>query len=83
MSSSTADRLVYMANQIATFFASQPQEEAVQGVVEHINSFWDPRMREQLFAIAEKGGSGLSPLVLEAMPQIRKVRPNLTVPGHA
>ncbi|WP_041376039.1 formate dehydrogenase subunit delta [Polymorphum gilvum] len=66
------DKLVYMANQIATFFASMPPEEASAGVAEHINSFWEPRMRAQLFALAEAGDAGLSPLVREALPKIRR-----------
>jgi len=68
----TADKLVYMANQIASFFASQPKAEAAAGVAKHINDFWDPRMRRQFFEIAEGGDSGLSPLVIEALPSIRR-----------
>ncbi len=68
-------KLVYMANQIATFFRTQPADEAVEGVATHINKFWEPRMRRQLFAIIEHGDSGLSPLVLEAAPLIHKPAP--------
>ena len=68
----TADKLVYMANQIASFFASQPKEDAVTGVAKHINDFWDPRMRRQFFEIAEAGNKAISPLVLEALPKIRR-----------
>ena len=31
------DKLAHMANQIATFFQSQPHDEAVKGVAGHIN----------------------------------------------
>ncbi|MGE0283470.1 MAG: formate dehydrogenase subunit delta [Rhizobiaceae bacterium] len=68
----TADKLVYMANQIASFFASQPKEEAAAGVAKHINDYWEPRMRRQFFEIAEAGQLKLSPLVIEALPQIRR-----------
>ncbi|MDQ0998290.1 formate dehydrogenase subunit delta [Phyllobacterium ifriqiyense] len=68
----TAEKLVYMANQIATFFHSQPMDEAAAGVAEHINHFWEPRMRQQLFDILEQPDNGLDPLVLEAAKQIRK-----------
>jgi formate dehydrogenase subunit delta len=51
-----------MANQIATFFASKPREEGIAGVAEHINKFWEPRMRRH----------GDSPFVIEALPQIRR-----------
>lgn len=68
----THDKLVRMANQIATFFKSKPHEEGVAGVAEHINKFWEPRMRRHLFEILDAGGDGLSPLVLEAAPTIRR-----------
>lgn len=65
-------KLVYMADQIATFFLSKPHDEAIEGFADHINKFWDPRMRGQLLAIIAEGGEGLKPLVLEAAPRIRK-----------
>ncbi len=38
-----ADKLVRMANQIATFFRSYPEEEAVAGVQKHIKRSGRPR----------------------------------------
>ena len=35
--------LVYMANQIATFFASQPRENQAGRVADHLRDFWEPR----------------------------------------
>ena len=75
MSHDTQSKLVYMANQIAIFFKSQPQSEAAQGVATHINKFWEPRMRRQLFEILEKEENGLDALVLQAVPLIRKPEP--------
>ncbi len=75
MSHDTHSKLVYMANQIATFFKSQPESEAVQGVATHINKFWEPRMRRQLFEILEKDDNGLNALVIQAAPLIRKPEP--------
>ncbi|MFC5759103.1 MULTISPECIES: formate dehydrogenase subunit delta [unclassified Rhizobium] len=75
MSHDTKTKLVYMANQIATFFKTQPESEAVQGVATHINKFWEPRMRRQLFEILEKEDNGLDALVLQAVPLIRKPEP--------
>jgi formate dehydrogenase subunit delta len=69
------EKLVYMANQIATFFKPMPHDEAVEGVAKHINDFWEPRMRRQFFEIVDAGGEGLSPLVLEAAPRIRRPAP--------
>ena len=44
----TNGKLVRMANQIATFFKSQPEAERVPGIATHINKFWEPRMRKAL-----------------------------------
>lgn len=68
----THAKLVRMANQIAAFFRSKPHEEGVAGIAEHINKFWEPRMRRQFFEILDSGGQGLDPLVLEAANAIRR-----------
>ncbi|MDZ5697115.1 formate dehydrogenase subunit delta [Chelativorans sp. M5D2P16] len=69
---SSEEKLVYMANQIAGFFQTMDDEEAVAGVADHINKFWEPRMRRQLFRIIERGCDGLKPLVLKAAKQINQ-----------
>jgi formate dehydrogenase subunit delta len=66
------DKLRYMANQIATFFASQPENEAVDGVADHINKFWDPRMRAQLFEIADESIEGFKPMVVAALSAVNR-----------
>ena len=67
---SQIDKLVRMANQIAQFFHSQPHEEAVAGVVDHLRSFWTPKMRRQIADHAAAGGAGLDPLTREAVEQL-------------
>jgi formate dehydrogenase subunit delta len=42
------DKLVYMANQIGTFFRSQDLNTASAKIAEHITKFWDPRMRRAI-----------------------------------
>ncbi|MCX7061241.1 MAG: formate dehydrogenase subunit delta [Gammaproteobacteria bacterium] len=60
-----------MANRIADFFAAEPDHaEAVAGVANHIDKFWEPRMQKQLRACIERGDESLHPLVIEAMRQI-------------
>lgn len=66
------DKLIYMANQIATFFDSKPHAEGVKGVADHINAFWEPRMRRQLFVLLDGGTDGFKTLLLEAAPSIRR-----------
>ena len=61
------DVLVRMANQIAAFFASEPEAEtAVAGIANHLQRFWDPRMRQALRAHVQAGGAGLSESVRQA-----------------
>jgi len=64
---SSPDKLVYMANQIGKFFASQGADQAVAGTANHIAKFWDPRMRAAIFAHLKAGGAGLEPPVREAV----------------
>jgi hypothetical protein len=61
-----------MANQIAIFFESKPHDEGVDGVAAHINAFWEPRMRRQLFELIDAGGADLRPLLREAAASIRR-----------
>lgn len=68
----SADKLVYMANQIAKFMESKPHDEGVALLASHVNDFWEPRMRRQLFEVVDQGGAGLRPLVLEAAPLIKR-----------
>lgn len=63
----TGEKLVYMANQIGDFFQSYPHDQAVKGIKEHIEKFWDPRMLSQIYAIMEKPDHGLKPHSLEAL----------------
>ncbi len=68
----SAEKLVYMANQIAKFMESKPHDEGVTLLASHVNDFWEPRMRRQFFDIIDAGGAGLRPLVLEAAPLIKR-----------
>ena len=65
------EKMVYMANQIATFFNSQPGGDGAERVAAHINDFWEPRMRTQLLSHAAEGGAGLDPLAAEAIAFIK------------
>ena len=68
----SADRLIYMANQIGKFFQSQGHDKAVAGIAEHIRKFWDPRMRKGIFAHLDQGGAGLDPEVREAIATLQQ-----------
>ncbi len=67
------DKLVYMANQIGKFFATQGPEQAAAGTADHIKKFWDPRMRATILAHLQAGGQGLDPVVRAALERLTKV----------
>lgn len=60
-------RLVYMANQIGRFFVSEDRETAVAAIADHLEKFWDPRMRSEILTHVAAGGEGLDPEVREAL----------------
>jgi formate dehydrogenase subunit delta len=67
-------KLVKMANEIAAFWASDPDKgAALEGLVGHIRRFWEPRMRRELVAwVDAQGNAALHPLVREAFHARRK-----------
>jgi formate dehydrogenase subunit delta len=65
-----SENMVHMANQIALFFASYPHDEAVAGVLDHFQKFWEPRMRKQIIGYVAEGGHGLHEYALEAVKQL-------------
>jgi len=67
----TSDKLVYMANQIGTFFKSQDTATAAANTAEHIRKFWDPRMRTAIIAHLDQGGAGLDPAAHKAIENLR------------
>lgn len=66
---SNHDNLVKMANHIAHYFDSEPDRQlAVQGLRQHLTSFWTPAMLKQLGEKAQGDESqSLDPLVLRAL----------------
>jgi len=64
------DKLVYMANQIGKFFASQGDDKAVPLIADHLVKFWDPRMRKEIAAHLASGGAGLDPAVRRAVESL-------------
>jgi formate dehydrogenase subunit delta len=68
------DKLVYMANQIGKFFASQGKHDearAVEGIETHLRKFWDPRMRSEIIAKVQAGeAAGLDPLPRRAVERL-------------
>lgn len=66
------EKMVTMANQIATFFQTQPGTDQADRFAAHINDFWEPRMRRQYLDHIAAGGDGLLPLAVEAADRIKE-----------
>lgn len=68
--------LVKMANDIADYFHSEKDKRlAVDGIVNHITRFWEPRMRKKILAYhAEHHGEGLNELALAAIGKLAEAQ---------
>ena len=62
----TIDNLVRMANQIATNLAHE--DDPAAATAEHIQLFWDPRMKKLIF---DHGDAGLNPVAAAAIAALR------------
>lgn len=67
-------KLVKMANDIAAFFAAEPERKAaVDGIAGHLKRFWEPRMRKEILAALDRGEvQGMSDLAVEALKAHRQ-----------
>lgn len=70
------EKLIYMANQIGRFFASQGEAQAAAGIAGHMQKFWDPRMRLGILRYVDSGGEGLDPAVREAVIRLKNTLPH-------
>ncbi len=66
---------VRLVNDIARQFAHLDHEAALAAINDHLDRFWDPRMRARLRGHAAAGGQGLHPLALDAA---RRLDPSRT-----
>ena len=55
-----------MGNDIARQFAHLPPADAAEAVARHIETFWDPRLRRTLEALAAAHDDSLDPLLVDA-----------------
>ena len=65
------ERLAQMANDIANYFASEPDRAAaVAGVANHLRRYWEPRMRKQIIAYLDADGTALSSLAQAGVAEL-------------
>ena len=55
-----------MGNDIARQFAHLPPPQAAEAIARHIETFWDPRMKRALEALAAAQDDSLDPLLIDA-----------------
>lgn len=67
----TVSAEVRMANDIAVHHGHLPADAAAESIAGHLTKFWDPRMRERLYAVVDDGAVGLDPLLVEAVKLMR------------
>lgn len=72
--SATGSAVVRMANQIALNFAVQGDEAAILATADHVETFWDPRMKAQAAALLAEPDSGLSRLARAALERVAQGR---------
>ena len=70
----SVDKLVMMANQNGKFFAPQAGGHAVDDIADHLDKFWDPRMRAAIIAHVAAGGAGLDEPVRRAVQRLARSR---------
>jgi formate dehydrogenase subunit delta len=61
-----------MANDIARYFASEPErEDAIAGIAAHLQRFWEPRMRAAIIAhVKDTPGEDLHELAHAAVQRL-------------
>ena len=65
------EKLITMANQISDFFEAYPSDaEAMEGIANHLHSFWNSVMIESIIQhVQQHQGKGLHPRVIDAINQ--------------
>jgi formate dehydrogenase subunit delta len=68
------DNLIKMANQIGDFFSAMPDaEQAKHDIADHMQRFWEPRMRQSLEShLTQHGDAQLKPIVRDALALINE-----------
>ncbi|MGB6105478.1 MAG: formate dehydrogenase subunit delta [Pusillimonas sp.] len=81
------EHLIKLANRIGAFFEALPdREEGLAGIANHIQKFWEPRMRIAMLSFLEEqpdgqaGNIALSDISLQAITQNKEQLTPKTLP---
>jgi len=72
MTTGKIDKLVRMANQIADFYATMPEREAVAGAALHLTLYWTPKMIREIITFADQGHPGLNAIAAAAIESLKQ-----------
>ena len=61
------ERIIEMISQIEDFFKPYPEKRRIEGIRNHLRTYWDPRMREQLIHMSEGGKYLFSTAIISAL----------------
>jgi formate dehydrogenase subunit delta len=62
---------ITMANKIAAHFGYLEFDEAADAVANHLDRFWDPRMKRRLRDMVAAGAGDLDPVAAAAVGRLR------------
>ncbi|MCW2650840.1 MAG: formate dehydrogenase subunit delta [Mycobacterium sp.] len=62
---------IRLVNSIAVNFGYLPTQQAAAAVADHVNRFWDPRMKRRLFELVATQTEDVDPVALAAAALLR------------
>jgi formate dehydrogenase subunit delta len=62
---------IRLINKIVVHFGHLPTEQAVAEVANHVQRFWDPRMKRRLFDLVDSQTTGFEPVAVAAAALLR------------
>jgi formate dehydrogenase subunit delta len=71
MSANEAASEIRLINKIVVHFCYLPTEQAVAEVANHVQRFWDPRMKRRLFDLVDAQTTGFEPVAVAAAALLR------------
>ena len=70
------DKLIHMAEQIAANVTISTDQDVKAGkLADHLNRYWDPRMRAELMSYASDHREELSPVLQAAVDKLSPAEP--------
>jgi formate dehydrogenase subunit delta len=62
---------IRLVNSIAVNFGYLPTQQAAAALADHVNRFWDPRMKRRLFELVATQTEDVDPVALAAAALLR------------